>query len=95
MDGFGTNGRYHGDRRFRLRSACLQPWLRIKTRQPGVWERWWRSLAIALKSRRIQVGEWDDPIEACFDRGWTDGLPVVPPTDERILRMLSGTNRRR
>jgi hypothetical protein len=47
-----------------------------------------------LKSRQIPVGEWDDPIEACFDRGWTDGLPVVPPTDERILRMLSGTSRR-
>ncbi|WP_419935799.1 hypothetical protein [Candidatus Palauibacter sp.] len=32
-------------------------------------------------------------MEACFDRGWTDGLPVVPPTPERILRMLAGTAR--
>jgi hypothetical protein len=46
-----------------------------------------------LKSREIAVGEWDDPIEACFERGWSDGLPVVPPTDERILRMLGGTSR--
>ena len=29
-------------------------------------------------------------IEAMFDRGWTDGLPVVPPTAERVLRMLRG-----
>jgi hypothetical protein len=66
-----------------------------KTRQPGVWERLLAEFGDSqLKSRRIQVGEWDDPIEACFDRGWTDGLPVVPPTDERILRMLSGTSRR-
>jgi hypothetical protein len=28
-----------------------------------------------------------------FDRGWTDGLPVVPPTEQRVLRMLEGTTR--
>jgi len=28
-----------------------------------------------------------------FDQGLTDGLPVVPPTPERVLRMLSGTRR--
>lgn len=47
-----------------------------------------------IKSRKIELGEWDDPIEACFERGWSDGLPVVPPTDVRILRMLAGTKRR-
>jgi len=33
-------------------------------------------------------------MELCFERGWTDGLPVTPPTDERVLRMLAGTKRR-
>jgi hypothetical protein len=47
-----------------------------------------------IKSRKIELGEWDDPIEACFERGWSDGLPVVPPTDVRILRMLAGTHRK-
>ena len=28
----------------------------------------------------------EDDIEAMFARGWTDGLPVVPPTEERVLR---------
>ena len=28
-----------------------------------------------------------------FDQGFTDGLPVVPPTPERVLRMLEGTRR--
>src|SRR5262249_54949868 len=28
-----------------------------------------------------------------FARGLTDGLPVVPPTEERVLRMLAGTKR--
>ena len=32
-------------------------------------------------------------MEACFERGWTDGLPVVPPTEARVLRMLAGTMR--
>lgn len=30
----------------------------------------------------------DDPVESCHRRGWTDGLPVVPPTAERVRRML-------
>jgi hypothetical protein len=27
-------------------------------------------------------------IELCYANGWTDGLPVVPPTAERIAAML-------
>jgi hypothetical protein len=27
-------------------------------------------------------------MELYFEKGWTDGLPVVPPTEERILAML-------
>jgi hypothetical protein len=29
-------------------------------------------------------------IEAYFERGWTDGLPVVPPTEKSIAEMLAG-----
>ena len=43
----------------------------------------------APKQERIAVGE-DDPIELLFARGVTDGLPVVPPTPERVGRMLAG-----
>jgi hypothetical protein len=25
-----------------------------------------------------------------YERGWTDGLPIVPPTDERVEKMLAG-----
>jgi len=46
-----------------------------------------------LTSRRVELGELEDPFEAMFDRGWSDGLPVVPPTEARVLRMLSGTTR--
>ena len=46
-----------------------------------------------LAARRIQISALDDEMEALFERGFTDGLPVVPPTPERVLRMLEGTTR--
>ncbi len=46
-----------------------------------------------LRSRRIELAAMEDEMEAAFDRGWSDGLPVVPPTEARVLRMLEGTSR--
>jgi hypothetical protein len=46
-----------------------------------------------LRSRRVELAEREDDIEAMYARGWSDGLPVVPPTEERVLRMLEGTAR--
>ncbi|MBI2710961.1 MAG: thioredoxin [Actinobacteria bacterium] len=46
-----------------------------------------------LRSRRIELAAAEDDMEAMFERGWSDGLPVVPPTPERVLRMLDGTTR--
>jgi thiol-disulfide isomerase/thioredoxin len=43
--------------------------------------------------RKISLPALVDDIEHCFESGWTDGLPVVPPTQERVLRMLKGTSR--
>ena len=44
-----------------------------------------------LKARRIQLADAEDEMEACFDRDWSDGLPVIPPTPVRVMRMLAGT----
>ncbi|NDH64195.1 MAG: thioredoxin, partial [Alphaproteobacteria bacterium] len=72
-----------------------QPGCGSKSVEPGVHETLVARYGdTGLKARAIAVGEWDDPIEACFERGWSDGLPVVPPTDDRILRMLGGTDRK-
>jgi hypothetical protein len=30
-------------------------------------------------------------VEECYERGWTDGLPVVPPTGAGLERILAGT----
>lgn len=46
-----------------------------------------------LRSRRIELADAEDEIEALYHRGVTDGLPVVPPTPARVLRMLTGTDR--
>ncbi len=46
-----------------------------------------------LRSRRIELAALEDEFEAAYDRGWSDGLPVVPPTEARVLRMLEGTER--
>jgi hypothetical protein len=35
-----------------------------------------------------------DPFEFFFDKAWSDGLPMVTPTEERIEWMLSGTRRK-
>ena len=34
-------------------------------------------------------------IEFCYAQGWTDGLPVIPPTDERVAAFLGHLKRNR
>ncbi len=46
-----------------------------------------------IRARRIEIAPADDIDEFMFDQGFSDGLPLVPPTPERVLRMLSGTTR--
>jgi hypothetical protein len=72
----------------------MRPGCGSKSVEPGVADR----LAAEaegnpLRARRIEIAEQDDPFEFMFDQGLTDGLPVVPPTRERVLRMLRGTRR--
>lgn len=46
-----------------------------------------------IRARKIEIASADDVAEFMFDQGFSDGLPVVPPTPERVIRMLSGTRR--
>jgi len=46
-----------------------------------------------LRARRVHLAGLEDEAEALFNRGWTDGLPVVAPTEARVLAMLEGTSR--
>src|ERR687892_151765 len=48
-----------------------------------------------FQSERIEIQDelWaaNDFFEA---QGWSDGLPIVPPTEDRVARMLSATKRK-
>lgn len=48
---------------------------------------------VALRSRRIEVADHFEGVELFFSRGWTDGLPVMPPTEERVDTMLQTLDR--
>ena len=72
----------------------MQPGCGSLTVEPGMAE----TLAVrfgdaSFASRTIEIGAMDDAVESAYERGWSDGLPVVPPTEARVLRMLAGTKR--
>jgi hypothetical protein len=71
-----------------------QPGCGSRHLDPGVAERLEvRFRGRLLQSRRVHLAEMEDDLEAMWDRGWSDGLPVVPPTEARVLAMLHGTRR--
>ena len=44
----------------------------------------------------VVEAEWEDAVQAierCYELGWTDGLPVVPPTTERVGEFLDYAGR--
>lgn len=47
----------------------------------------------SLRSRRVEVAAAEDEWELMHRLGWSDGLPIVPPTPTRVLAMLAGTSR--
>ena len=65
-----------------------------KSVEPGIVERLEaEARGDKLTARRIELGDAEDVYEFMFERGLTDGLPVVPPTPERVMWMLTGTRR--
>jgi hypothetical protein len=43
---------------------------------------------LQLGSRTFDVPDAAAAVEFCYQQGWTDGLPVVPPTQEAIERII-------
>lgn len=67
----------------RTRDPEVAPWLAVRrARRDG-----------RLQSRSLVVGALEDPFDALHERGLTDGLPVVPPTPERVVAMLEHSSR--
>jgi hypothetical protein len=44
---------------------------------------------VTLASDAHSFDTYDDAVEYYFEVGWTDGLPIVPPTVERVETMLA------
>jgi len=73
---------------------AMRPGCGAKNVEPGIIEKLKiRFGETGLVSRPVTIGDAEDEFEAMYDRGWSDGFPLVPPTQERVLRMLSGTSR--
>ena len=72
----------------------FKPGCGSKTQDPGMTEiLTLRFDTDLLQARKIELAESEYIMEACFERGWSDGLPLVPPTPLRVTRMLSSTDR--
>ncbi len=47
-----------------------------------------------LISTRLKMpGDEESIFELMYNKGWTDGLPIVPPTEERVWRMVEHVGR--
>ncbi|MSQ26273.1 MAG: hypothetical protein EXR49_08450 [Dehalococcoidia bacterium] len=46
-----------------------------------------------LTSVAHDVDDLDAALELFHERGWTDGLPIVPPTEEKVARFLHAAGR--
>ena len=42
----------------------------------------------ALTARVLEARDMGDFVEMVYEHGWTDGLPVFPPTDDAVVAMI-------
>ncbi|MFC1532908.1 hypothetical protein ACFL7M_06045 [Thermodesulfobacteriota bacterium] len=47
---------------------------------------------VVTPSRIAFKGNLDEVNRFFYKRGWTDGLPIIPPTEEKVAEMLTGTD---
>ena len=46
-----------------------------------------------LRQALLEPDSEDNLQRLFYERGWTDGLPIILPTEERVAEMLTGANR--
>jgi hypothetical protein len=50
--------------------------------------------ASVLQSERVEVADDLWAVNAFFEeKGWTDGLPIIPPTEARVGQMIAAVQR--
>ena len=52
-------------------------------------------MALTLASRAFDLDDADAVFEFFYRQGWTDGLPIVPPTEDKVIAMLAALRRGR
>ena len=45
-------------------------------------------MAVTLTSKRLAVHDEAEAVELAYEKGWSDGLPIVAPTEARVRTML-------
>ncbi len=51
-------------------------------------------MTLDLRSEQVPLADdFESIYEELYRRGWTDGLPIVPPTPARVERMIAGSGR--
>ena len=48
---------------------------------------------MTLQSKRFEVADSSDFLEMAYEKGWTDGLPVAPPTPEKVTEMIASSGK--
>jgi hypothetical protein len=48
---------------------------------------------MSMAAVEVEAAGWTEAVETCFERGWTDGLPVVPATRDAVQRFLEAAGR--
>jgi len=48
---------------------------------------------LKLTSKTYSLENTDAAISFCLEKGWTDGLPVIPPTPDKVAQFLQHVNR--
>jgi hypothetical protein len=46
------------------------------------------AMTARISSQRYAVVDFQQALDLCYSKGWTDGLPVVPPTESAVRTML-------
>ena len=49
--------------------------------------------SLKLASERLEFDSWNEVVESYMNEGWTDGLPIVPPTPDMVEAFLVASGR--
>jgi len=73
-------------------NAMMESFLSALTKPLTAEEKLPNKKELGEPSRIIFKGTLDEVNHFFYQRGWSDGLPVIPPTEEAVAEMLTGTD---